>query len=148
MTDRRNPPRNFRQSDDRGYDGYPPPERSHNSWHIEKGVSISLIIFLVIQTVSIVWFAAQLTGQVKQNTSDIATMQQENKDRDKQRADVIANLSSINQELRDMREIMIQSAGRPTQFVMPASATGAPPTINIEASPRSPAQLNGEVGKQ
>jgi hypothetical protein len=127
----------------------PQPDHPRASWHVEKGISISLIVFLVIQTISIVWFAAQLTGQVKQNTADIALMQQENKDRDKQRAEMLSDLSSINQELRDMREIMIQSAGRPTQLVMPATSSGAPPTINIEASPRSPAQgqLNSEPGK-
>ena len=103
-----------RRSGIRGYDEYHYPQRRHNSWHIEKGVSISLVVFLIIQTVSIIWFAAQLTGQVKQNTADIANLQVEEKDREKQRAEVIANLSSINQELRDMREIMFQSAGRAT----------------------------------
>jgi hypothetical protein len=154
MTDRRAHRSNFRRSADSGapdhygrYDDvqpYPYPQRPHASWHIEKGVSISLIVFLIIQTVSIVWFAAQLTGQVKQNTSHIALMQHENKDRDNQRAEMLADLSSINQELRDMREIMIQSAGRPTQLVMPSSTNGAPPTINIEASPRSPTQSTAE----
>jgi hypothetical protein len=115
----------------------PQPRRS-NSWHIEKGISLSLLIFLVIQTASIVWFAAGISGQVKQNTTDIAALQLEEKEREKQRAEVIANLSSINQELRDMREMMIQSAGRPTQLVMPSSVNGAPPTINIESTPRQP----------
>jgi cell division protein FtsB len=110
----------------------PQPER-RNSWHIEKGISLSLLIFLVIQTASIVWFAAGISGQVKQNTTDIASLQLEEKEREKQRAEVIANLSSINQELRDMREMMIQSAGRSTtQLVMPSSPNGAAPTINIQ----------------
>jgi hypothetical protein len=150
MTERRSHGSNFRRSPDSGPQDhygrygdaqpYPYPQRPHASWHIEKGVSISLIVFLIIQTVSIIWFAAQLTGQVKQNTADISNLQQEDKEREKQRAEVIANLSSINQELRDMREMMIQSAGRPTQLVMPSSSNGAPPTINIEAAPRSSTQ--------
>jgi hypothetical protein len=115
------------------------------SWHIEKGVSISLIVFLIIQTLSIIWFAAKLTGQVEQNTSDIAIMKADEKDREKARAEMIANLSAINQELRDMREIMIQSAGRTTQLVMPPANGGPPPNIIMQQAPAPTPQVQDRL---
>jgi hypothetical protein len=119
-------------------------QRQRVSWHLEKGVSISIIVVLLAQAASGVWFASKMTAQVEQNTNDIMAIKADEKEREKQRAEVIANLSSINQELRDMREIMFQSAGRPTQLVMPASSNGAPPTINIQQAPTpAPQQLPG-----
>ena len=43
-----------------------------------------------LNTVSIIWFASQLTQQVKQNTADIASMQADAKERDKVRTEMVA----------------------------------------------------------
>ena len=112
-------------------------ERRRASWHLEKGVSISIIVVLLLQAASGVWFASKMTQQVEQNTNDIASIKADEKEREKQRAEVIANLSSINQELRDIREIMFQSPGRSNQIIMPSSQGGSQPPVIIQQAPAS-----------
>jgi hypothetical protein len=154
-TQKRRPSPNYGELPPRSYSGdyrqphaepgyaYPEPYAIHRtSWHIEKGVSISLIVFLVIQTVSIIWFASQLTQQVKQNTSDILSIQSDAKDRDKIRNEMSANLSSINQELHDIREFVLQPRTGGTNLIMPPSQPGVVPQINIQQS--APADLTGK----
>jgi hypothetical protein len=120
------------------------------SWHLEKGVSISIILALLIQiagfgvcAMKFVWFASEITKQVEQNTSDINVMKTDEKDREKTRAEMLATLTGIRQELTDMRTMMFQSANHPTQLILP-SATGAqPPQVILnQAAPASPDRLS------
>ena len=47
------------------------PERE--SWHLSKGVPITLIIALLIQTSAIVWWAASMESNVEVNTRSIVS---------------------------------------------------------------------------
>jgi hypothetical protein len=120
-----------------GFDSDFDYSRARASWHLEKGVSISIIVVLLLQAASGVWFASKMTQQVEQNTNDISAMKADEKDREKTRAEMIANLSSINQELRDIREIMFQSPGRANQIIMPSSQGGNQPPVIIQQAPAS-----------
>jgi hypothetical protein len=114
--------------------GFP---RRQVSWHLEKGVSISIIVVLLAQAASGVWFASKMTAQVEQNTNDISAIKADEKEREKQRAEVIANLSAMNQNLKDIREIIWQGASRSsTQLIMPSGSAGAaPPNIIMQQAP-------------
>jgi len=40
---------------------------SDNQWHLDKRVPIALILVLILQSTTAVWWAAGLTGQVERN---------------------------------------------------------------------------------
>lgn len=40
-------------------------------WHLSKSVPISIIGAVIVQTVTIVWFIAQLNANVQMNTRDL-----------------------------------------------------------------------------
>lgn len=42
-----------------------------NSWHLSKSVPITLVVAIVLQTVSLVWYVSQLDGAVENNVRDL-----------------------------------------------------------------------------
>ena len=121
--------------------GYP---RRQVSWHLEKGVSISIIVVLLAQAASGVWFASKMTQQVEQNTNDISIIKADEKEREKQRAEVIANLSAMNQNLKDIREIIWQGANRSsTQLIMPPNTSGNAPQVILNQAAPAPEKVPG-----
>ena len=41
------------------------------SWHLSKSVPVSLIIAIVLQTISLVWYVSSLDSSVKNNARDL-----------------------------------------------------------------------------
>lgn len=44
---------------------------ANEQWHLSKSVPISFLFGLLIQTATIIWFIANLNGNVESNTRDI-----------------------------------------------------------------------------
>lgn len=44
---------------------------ANEQWHLSKSVPISFLFGLLIQTATIIWFIANLNGNVENNTRDI-----------------------------------------------------------------------------
>ena len=44
---------------------------TNEQWHLSKSVPISIIGAVIVQTVTIVWFIAQLNANVQMNTRDL-----------------------------------------------------------------------------
>jgi cell division protein FtsB len=44
---------------------------SNEPWHLSKSVPLSIILAVVAQTVTLVWFIAGLTASIDRNTRDI-----------------------------------------------------------------------------
>jgi cell division protein FtsB len=44
---------------------------TNEQWHLSKSVPISIIGAVVVQTVTIVWFIAELNANVQMNTRDL-----------------------------------------------------------------------------
>lgn len=44
---------------------------AEESWHLSKSVPLSIIIGVVAQTVTLVWFIAGLNANIEQNSRDI-----------------------------------------------------------------------------
>jgi hypothetical protein len=149
MANRRNQPMHTSQARSDVYArldeelGFP---RRQVSWHLEKGVSISIIVVLLAQAASGVWFASKMTAQVEQNTNDISAIKTDEKEREKQRAEVIANLSAMNQNLKDIREIIWQGASRAsTQLIMPSGTNGGPPQVIMQQAAPAPSNSSDRL---
>lgn len=41
------------------------------NWHLNKSVPITLVVAIVLQTFSLVWYVSQLDGTVESNSKDI-----------------------------------------------------------------------------
>jgi len=44
-------------------------------WHLDKRVPVSIIVVLIAQLAGGIWMAAQMNGDIKRNTSDIARVE-------------------------------------------------------------------------
>lgn len=44
---------------------------AEESWHLSKSVPLSIIVGVVAQTVTLVWFIAGLSANIEQNSRDI-----------------------------------------------------------------------------
>jgi cell division protein FtsB len=44
---------------------------SNEQWHLSKSVPLSIIVAVVLQTITLVWFIAGLDASVAQNTRDL-----------------------------------------------------------------------------
>lgn len=87
---------------------------SDNQWHLNKSVPVTLIFTIILQTIGMVWFAANLRSDVNNNTSTI----QKNEVRvdaialSVQRQDV--TLARIDENLKAIREA-IERLGNESQ---------------------------------
>ena len=102
-----------------------------NRWHLDKSLPLSIIGALLIQAVSGVWFASKLTQEVSVHGDAITAIQLDIKDNEKIRSDIESRLASMDQGIRDIRDMMFQQPARPSQIIMGTPAQSQQPSTQI-----------------
>ena len=57
-------------------DKYEGDERRRQAWHLDRRVPIAILIVLLGQMLTGVWYASEMNSAVKKNTEDTATLTQ------------------------------------------------------------------------
>src|SRR5580700_400745 len=97
---------------------------------IGKSVSVGLVVAMMAQLASAIWFAATTVSTVSAQGVAISHLQAEAQENEKARTEIETKLSSMDQNLHDIREMMFQQPQRPAQLVMPLqSSPSNPPAV-------------------
>jgi peptidoglycan hydrolase CwlO-like protein len=88
-------------------------QRPENSWHLDKRVPVAFIFALVMQTMTIVWFASQMNAQIQTNQKDIqrldasvTTLQKEANTQAVQLGRIEEGISGMRRDIQSMFEVL------------------------------------------
>jgi hypothetical protein len=111
-----------------------------------RTVSIGMVVAMCAQLASAIWFAATTVSTVSAHSIAITQLQEDEKDKEKALSTMDAKLSSMDQNLHDIRDMMFSQPQRPAQLVMPMQAAPQAPSQVILQAPAS--MGNGEQQRQ
>lgn len=66
-----------------------------SGWHLDKRVPIGIIIAILVQTVTITWYASQLANQVETNREEIARIRMQSQNTPERLARIEEKLNAI-----------------------------------------------------
>jgi len=135
MTNRRNQNTNNRpQDDERISDALMDQsygQRARGGWRFDRSLNAGVIIALIVEAISGVWFMSQQSALLTADHASIVQIQSDAKENDKQRVEILLHLSNMDQSLKDLLNYGLPRTA-PTQVLLPSSAQ-APAQVIMQA---------------
>lgn len=75
-------------------------------WHLSKGVPISFILAIVLQTVALIWFVATLRNDVDTNKKDIVRLETRTESLESVVQTQAITLGRIDENIKSIRMIL------------------------------------------
>ena len=80
------------------------------SWHLSKSVPVSLIIAIVLQTISLVWYVSSLDSAVKNNARDLVRQETRINTLEKTVQMQAVSLGRIDENIKAIRNLVERMA--------------------------------------
>ena len=80
------------------------------SWHLSKSVPVSLIIAIVLQTISLVWYVSSLDSAVKNNSRDLVRQETRINTLEKTVQSQAVSLGRIDENIKAIRNLVERMA--------------------------------------
>ena len=80
------------------------------SWHLSKSVPVSLIIAIVLQTISLVWYVSSLDSTVKNNARDLVRQETRINTLEKTVQMQAVSLGRIDENIKAIRNLVERMA--------------------------------------
>ena len=80
------------------------------SWHLSKSVPVSLIIAIVLQTISLVWYVSSLDSAVKYNSRDLVRQETRINTLEKTVQSQAVSLGRIDENIKAIRNLVERMA--------------------------------------
>jgi len=80
------------------------------SWHLSKSVPVSLIIAIVLQTISLVWYVSSLDSAVKNNARDLVRQETRINTLEKTVQSQAVSLGRIDENIKAIRNLVERMA--------------------------------------
>ena len=80
------------------------------SWHLSKSVPVSLIIAIVLQTISLVWYVSSLDSSVKNNARDLVRQETRINTLEKTVQMQAVSLGRIDENIKAIRNLVERMA--------------------------------------
>ena len=80
------------------------------SWHLSKSVPVSLIIAIVLQTISLVWYVSSLDSAVKNNSRDLVRQETRINTLEKTVQMQAVSLGRIDENIKAIRNLVERMA--------------------------------------
>jgi len=77
-----------------------------NEWHLSKTVPITMIVAILIQTVSLVWYVSSLDNSVKNNSKDLLRQETRIETLEKVVQTQALTLARIDENIKSIRIMM------------------------------------------
>jgi len=77
-----------------------------NEWHLSKTVPVTMIIAILIQTVSLVWYVSSLDNSVKNNSRDLLRQETRIETLEKVVQTQALTLARIDENIKSIRIMM------------------------------------------
>ena len=79
-----------------------------NYWHLDKKVSIGIIIAILVNSSSFIWYGAKLDAQVQTTKGDVAGLQAWREKQDDERSKINTTLATMSQKLSDQNDLIVR----------------------------------------
>ena len=80
------------------------------SWHLSKSVPVTLIVAIVLQTISLVWYVSSLDSAVKNNARDLVRQETRINTLEKTVQSQAASLGRIDENIKAIRNLVERMA--------------------------------------
>ena len=80
------------------------------SWHLSKSVPVSLIIAIVLQTISLVWYVSSLDSSFKNNARDLVRQETRINTLEKTVQSQAVSLGRIDENIKAIRNLVERMA--------------------------------------
>ena len=80
------------------------------SWHLSKSVPVSLIIAIILQTISLVWYVSSLDSSVKNNARDLVRQETRINTLEKTVQSQAVSLGRIDENIKAIRNLVERMA--------------------------------------
>jgi hypothetical protein len=80
------------------------------SWHLSKSVPVTLIIAIVLQTISLVWYVSSLDSAVKNNARDLVRQETRINTLEKTVQSQAVSLGRIDENIKAIRNLVERMA--------------------------------------
>ena len=80
------------------------------SWHLSKSVPVTLIIAIVLQTISLVWYVSSLDSSVKNNARDLVRQETRINTLEKTVQMQAVSLGRIDENIKAIRNLVERMA--------------------------------------
>ena len=76
------------------------------SWHLSKSVPVTLIVAIVLQTISLVWYVSSLDSSVKNNARDLVRQETRINTLEKTVQSQAVSLGRIDENIKAIRNLV------------------------------------------
>jgi len=114
-------------------------QRARGGWRFDSSLNTGVIIALIVEAISGVWFMSQQSALLTSDHASIVQIQADAKENDKQRVEILLHLSNMDQSLKDLLNYGLPRTAA-TQVLMPSNSQ-APQVIMQQA----PAAGDGKI---
>ena len=80
------------------------------SWHLSKSVPVTLIVAIVLQTISLVWYVSSLDSSVKNNSRDLVRQETRINTLEKTVQMQAVSLGRIDENIKAIRNLVERMA--------------------------------------
>ena len=80
------------------------------SWHLTKSVPVTLIVAIVLQTISLVWYVSSLDSSVKNNARDLVRQETRINTLEKTVQSQAVSLGRIDENIKAIRNLVERMA--------------------------------------
>ena len=80
------------------------------SWHLSKSVPVTLIVAIVLQTISLVWYVSSLDSSVKNNARDLVRQETRINTIEKTVQSQAVSLGRIDENIKAIRNLVERMA--------------------------------------
>lgn len=84
---------------------------SENNWHLSKTVPLSLIFAIACQTIALIWFIAQLSGDVDAAKEDIIRLETRTDGLEKIVQNQAITMARMDENIKAIRDAVERLAG-------------------------------------
>ena len=80
------------------------------SWHLSKSVPVTLIVAIILQTISLVWYVSSLDSAVKNNARDLVRQETRINTLEKTVQSQAVSLGRIDENIKAIRNLVERMA--------------------------------------
>lgn len=80
------------------------------SWHLSKSVPVTLIVAIILQTISLVWYVSSLDSSVKNNARDLVRQETRINTLEKTVQSQAVSLGRIDENIKAIRNLVERMA--------------------------------------
>jgi hypothetical protein len=108
-------------------------QRARGGWRFDRSLNAGVIIALIVEAISGVWFMSQQSALLTADHASIVQIQSDAKENDKQRVEILLHLSNMDQSLKDLLNYGLPRTPA-TQVLMPANSQAPGQIIQTPAA--------------